>query len=136
MDDAAPPTHPSTQGEAAITPIEVAVEGAFHGDAGVLTYGLPPRWRGRIEVGALIWVPLRKRLSLGVVAGFPAEEPAFALRSIHAPVEPAFRLDAEQLETGAWLAREYATSLFAALSPFLPPGVTHRGCGWRTFGAM
>jgi primosomal protein N' (replication factor Y) len=122
LDQAAinPPSRPD------LAPVEVAVEGAFAADSGVLTYGLPPRWQGRIEIGQLIWVPLRKRFVLGVVVCFPAERPGFALRSIHAPVEPDFRLDPDQLDAAAWLAREYATTRFAALSPFLPPGVTHR----------
>jgi primosomal protein N' (replication factor Y) len=125
MDDlAAQPSERETAPD--LTPVEVAVEGAFAGEAGILTYGLPARWVGRIEVGQLIWVPLRKRLTLGVVLGAPPEAPAFALRPIHAPVEPSFRLEPDQLETGAWLALAYAVSRYAALAPFLPPGVSHR----------
>src|SRR5688500_17218008 len=46
------PTRPDTPPDD-LAPVEVAVEGAFGGDAGVLTYGLPTRWAGRIEVGQL-----------------------------------------------------------------------------------
>ena len=60
------------------------------------------------------------------VVGAPVEPPVFALRPIHAAVEPSFCLEPDQIETGAWLAREYAVSRYAALAPFLPPGVSHR----------
>ena len=106
---------------------EVAVDGArvSSGD-GTLTYAIPERWSDRIGVGQLVWVPLRRRLALGVVIALRPDAPPFTLKPIHAPVEPAFCLDADRLDVAVWLARETATGLFAALAPFLPPGVTHR----------
>ena len=43
---------------------EVAVDGAFPSAVqGVLSYALPVEWRGRIGVGQLVWVPLRKQFA-------------------------------------------------------------------------
>ncbi|CAA9558843.1 MAG: Helicase PriA essential for oriC/DnaA-independent DNA replication [uncultured Thermomicrobiales bacterium] len=105
---------------------EVAVDGAHGAGGGTLSYAVPDRWRGGIGTGQLVWVPLRKGLALGIVIRLHGDAPGFALKPLHAPVEPAFRLDDDRLAVAAWLARETATSLFAAAAPFLPPGVTHR----------
>ena len=105
---------------------EVAIDGAHLGNAGVLSYSVPARWPDGIEVGRLVWAPVKRRLTLGVVTRLHHDPTPFALKPLHAPVEPAFRLGADQLAIAGWLARETATSLFAAISPFLPPGVSHR----------
>ena len=66
---------------------------------GTLTYALPERWVGRIGLGQLVWVPRRKQLVLGVVValgGADAEPPPYALKALHAPVEPAFRLSEDR----------------------------------------
>ena len=110
-----------------MTVAEVAVDGARpSGDRDTLSYEVPERWRGRLGPGQLVWVPLRRRLVLGIVVRLHAETVPFALKPLHAPVEPAFRLSDDRLATATWLARETATSLFAAAVPFLPPGVSHR----------
>jgi primosomal protein N' (replication factor Y) len=93
---------------------------------GVLSYALPVEWRGRIGVGQLVWVPLRKQVALGVVVRIHAERVGHRLKPMRAPVEPAFRLDEDRLDVAAWIARETAASLFEAASPFFPPGVSHR----------
>jgi len=105
---------------------DVAVDGARPGGDGVLSYGLPERWQGRIAVGQLVWVPVRKKLSLGLVRRLHAEPLPFALKPVHAPVEPAFCLDPDRMDLASWLARETASPFFAAAAPFLPPGVSHR----------
>ena len=79
-----------------------------------------------MAVGQLVWVPLRKNTSLGLIVTIEDRLPAGPLKAIRTPVEPAFALDASQLDTVIWLARESACSVFAAASPFLPPGVSHR----------
>lgn len=106
---------------------DVAVEGAFPSAIqGVLSYALPVEWRGRIGVGQLVWVPLRKQVALGVVVRIHGERVAHRLKPLRAPVEPAFRLDEDRMDVAAWIARETAASFFAAASPFFPPGVSHR----------
>lgn len=106
---------------------EVAVDGARPGVGdGIFSYAVPDRWRDAIAPGDLVWVPLRKHLVLGLLLRRHDDHLPFTLKPLHAPVEPAFRLDPDRLETAAWLARETACSLFAAASPFFPPGVNHR----------
>ncbi len=106
---------------------DVAVEGARStGGDGILSYTVPERWRDRIGVGQLVWVPLRKRLCLGLVRRLHDDPPRFELKPVHAPVEPSFRLNDDRRAMAAWLARETATSFFAAAAPFFSPGVTHR----------
>ena len=107
--------------------VEVAVDGARGGTAsGILTYALPQQWQSRIDIGQLLWVPLRTQLALGVVVAWGKDAGRPGLKPIHAPVEPALRLTEDRLAVAAWLARQTSTSLFAAISPFLPPGVSHR----------
>ena len=105
---------------------EVAVEGARLAGGGTLSYAVPARLRARVGAGQLVWVPLRRQLALGLVMRLHGEAVPYALKPVHAPVEPAFRLDDDRLATAAWLARETATGLFAAAAPFFPPGVNHR----------
>ena len=125
--DRAGGTEPAVLGSGGETIVDVAVAGARPaGGDGALSYAVPDAWRGRIAVGQLVWVPLRRKLTLGLVLRLHDEPPAFALKPLHAPVEPTFRLDEGKLATAAWLARETACSLFAAAAPFMPPGVTHR----------
>lgn len=108
--------------------VEVAVDGARAGAgaAGILTYAVPQQWRSRVNVGQLLWVPLRKHLVLGVVVAWADDNGRPGLKPIHAPVEPGFRLNEDRLTVAGWLARQTGTSFFAAVSPFLPPGVSHR----------
>jgi primosomal protein N' (replication factor Y) len=109
------------------TVAEIAVDGMRpeSGD-GLLSYAIPEQWRGTLTIGQLVWVPLRKQLALGIVVSLHTEAPAFPLKPLHTAVEPPVRLTDHQLALGGWLARETASSRFAALALFLPPGVTHR----------
>lgn len=107
----------------------VAVDGMLAGGAsgsGELTYEVPGPMAPDLAVGQLVWVPLRKALVLGVVTALEEESPPFEARAVHAPVEPGFVLGADRMELARWLARETACTLFSALAPFLPPGVSHR----------
>lgn len=109
------------------TVAEVAVDGTFvAAGKATLSYAVPTEWADRVAPGQLVWAPLRKQVALGVVLQVHHERMAFALKPLRALVEPEFRLNDDQLETVHWLARETASTLFAAASPFLPPGVTHR----------
>ncbi|MGH2535289.1 MAG: replication restart helicase PriA [Thermomicrobiales bacterium] len=103
------------------------MDGAFApGGRATLSYAVPPEWEDRVAPGQLVWAPLRKQVALGVVVQIHHAPVEFALKPLRALVEPEFRLRADQMETIRWLAREAAATLFAAASPFFPPGVTHR----------
>src|SRR5215218_3487343 len=85
---------------------EVAVNGAFAFEGrGVLTYEVPAPWSGRVGIGQLVWAPLRKQVTLGIVTNLHTDIPDFKVRPLQAIVEPQFRLSDEQLETAIWLAR-------------------------------
>jgi primosomal protein N' (replication factor Y) (superfamily II helicase) len=106
---------------------EVAVDSSsLSGGDSVFTYDVPVGRFEELRVGQLVWVPLRKKVTLGIVVELHRRVPEFALRSIVATVEPTFCLSEDQLELSRWLARETACSPFSAASPFFPPGVTHR----------
>jgi primosomal protein N' (replication factor Y) len=108
---------------------EVAVDGArLPRRNGTLSYAITPAHgeNDRIAIGQLVWVPLRRQFVLGIVTHLHNDPVSYALKAIHAPVEPAFHLSEDRLAIARWLARETATSLFAAASPFLPPGVNRR----------
>ncbi len=107
--------------------VEVAVNVTTLGTGkGVLTYGVPATWADILVPGQLVWVPVRNRVELGVVVAQVSEEPDFAVRDVYAPVIPTFTLSSERMDTAQWLARETASTLYSAASPFLPPGVRNR----------
>jgi primosomal protein N' (replication factor Y) len=120
MTDAAAPDNTTLIADVAID-IHRAVSGQD-----VLSYAVPAGMRHRLSVGQLVWVPLRRQTVLGLVLRLSSEAPSFAVKAISSVVEPAFCLRPDQIEVASWLARQTAASLFAAASPFFPPGVTHR----------
>jgi primosomal protein N' (replication factor Y) len=87
-----------------------------------------PATLDEIEVGQLIWVPLRRKLVLAVVVERHQREPesGFEVKDIHAPVEPSFCLTAIQWQLAVWIAEETICTLFEAASVMLPPGVSSR----------
>ena len=74
----------------------------------------------------MVWVPLRGKPALGVVTRLHGDAPAFAVKPLLTPVDPPTQVSADQLDTARWLARQNASSLYDALSLFLPPGASHR----------
>ncbi|MGN6810128.1 MAG: replication restart helicase PriA [Thermomicrobiales bacterium] len=106
---------------------EVAVQGQWDGDRlATLTYEVPAQLRGRIGAGQLIWAPLRRKLTLGVVVALHDRRPSFSARPVHAPVEPEFRLSQAQLALAQWIAARYCCTFFEAALPLLPPGASRR----------
>ncbi|HEV2065874.1 MAG TPA: primosomal protein N' [Thermomicrobiales bacterium] len=106
---------------------DVAVSGVLPGaTSGVLSYAIPDAWVTDPVPGQLVWVPLRKRVEPGIVISVRPEPPAFDVRDLHSIALPPFVIPADRFELGRWLARETASSVFAALSLFMPPGITTR----------
>lgn len=107
--------------------VEVAPDAKLPDRHATLTYRLPPHL-GAIEVGQLIWVPLRRKLVLGIVVERHGRQPSpsFIPRDVHAPVEPTFCLTSVQWNLASWLSEETLCSLYEAASPMLPPGVSSR----------
>lgn len=114
-----------------LTPQSVFAEVAVNSWVGsepllTLTYAVPVTLQPGIARGQLVWIPLRRRLVLGVVVDLHTRSPGFETREVHALVEPQFRLSATHLELAAWIAGHYRCALFEACSPMLPPGATRR----------
>ena len=105
---------------------DIAVSGARSGSDGLLTYAVPASLRDALAVGQVVWVPLRGKPALGVVARLHDDTPPFALKDISAIADPPAVISAQQFDTAKWLARQSASSLYDALALFLPPGATHR----------
>ncbi|CAN5761253.1 primosomal protein N' [soil metagenome] len=108
--------------------VEVAVDARLSDRRATLTYRVPGEFRGEIDVGQLVWAPLRKDLTLGIVVEWtqPPAHDFYRVRDLHAPVEPAFRLSEIQWRLATWMAEETICSLYEAASPMLPPGVASR----------
>lgn len=110
---------------------DIAVDGVGPSSGGgVLTYVVPADLAGDLEPLQLVWVPLRSKLTLGIVARVHQERPRFDARELHSRVEPVMALTERQWELARWLARETASGLFSTASLFLPRGVANRMVEW------
>ncbi|HYH10715.1 MAG TPA: primosomal protein N' [Thermomicrobiales bacterium] len=110
---------------------DIAVDGVGPSSGGgVLTYGVPDSLAGELEPRQLVWVPLRSKLTLGIVVRIHRESPAFDARDVHSRVEPVTELSELQWELARWLARETASGLYATAALFLPRGVANRMVEW------
>jgi primosomal protein N' (replication factor Y) (superfamily II helicase) len=118
--------HSFSASEAAATIADIAVAGTRASGDGLLSYAVPAHMRDSIGVGQVVWVPLRGKPALGVIVRLHEDAPVFAVKPILATVDPPTRVSVNQLDTARWLARQSASSLYDALSLFLPPGVSHR----------
>ncbi len=107
--------------------VEVAPDARLSDRRATLTYRVPSAI-DHVEVGQLIWVPLRRKLVLGVVVERHGRPPdaSFDVKPIHAPVEPSFCLTSIQWQIAVWMAEETICTLYEAASVMLPPGVGSR----------
>jgi primosomal protein N' (replication factor Y) len=117
-------TAPSSETFAAIA--DIAVSGARSGSDGLLSYEVPPELRDSLRAGQVVWVPLRGKPALGVVARLHDDASPFALKPIAAVADPPAIISPEQFATARWMARQTASSLYESLALFLPPGSAHR----------
>ena len=107
--------------------VDVAPDAWFADRRTTLTYRVPGHLADIVEVGQLIWVPIRTRLALGVVVERHGRAPqGVEPRDMHAPVEPTFCLTPLQWQLAAWIAEETLSSLFESASVMFPPGVSSR----------
>ena len=103
---------------------DIAVDGVGASmGGGVLTYAVPDSLVGELEPRQLVWVPLKSKLALGIVARVHENAPMFESRELHARVEPVMALTESQWQLARWLARETASGLYATASLFLPRGI-------------
>jgi primosomal protein N' (replication factor Y) (superfamily II helicase) len=84
------------------------------------SYGVPEGID--VRPGQLVWVPFGTRTVRGVIVAVGSQPEHEVTRAIIA-VSSEYELSPRQLELASFISVHYASSLFAALSPFLPPGV-------------
>ncbi len=107
---------------------EVAVKSRLRHRLATLTYGVPGAMDDLLDVGQLVWVPLKHSLELGIVAERHSrpQPPETRIRDIHAVVEPAFCLSPLHWQLAVWIAETTVCSLYEASSLMLPPGIGMR----------
>ena len=98
---------------------EVAVDAPV-GPGRTFSYSVPERFS--VEPGQLVWVPLARRITQGLVVDLPAAPQVDYTRDILQPVEPAPLVSPTALALAQWMSQYYLCSLFDAISLFLPPG--------------
>ena len=108
-----------------MTIADIAVAGTRASGDGSLSYAVPAHVRDSVEIGQVVWVPLRGKPALGVIVRLHTDAPAFAVKPLLAIVDPPMRVSVGQLDTARWLARQSASSLYDSLALFLPPGASH-----------
>lgn len=93
------------------------------GKGGIYTYEIPVERQHEVERGLLVTVPMHKRHYPGIVLAVDDVEPPFSVRPIHTVPQPRMVLPEERLAVAEWLARESASSVYAAAALFLPSGL-------------
>jgi primosomal protein N' (replication factor Y) len=89
----------------------------------VLSYRVPPRLRGLVRPGQLVWAPLRRQRVQGVVLGLTAaDERDSSLRELDELADPEAQLTPAGLALAEWVATTYRAPLYEALALLLPPG--------------
>lgn len=79
-----------------------------------------------IALGELVWVPFGKNTVQGIVVNRETNSNLSRIKAVIKLVGTNYKLSEKQLEIGIWISRHYQTSLFTALSLFLPPGAKNK----------
>jgi primosomal protein N' (replication factor Y) (superfamily II helicase) len=98
---------------------EVAVDAPV-GPGKTFSYSVPEHFS--VGPGQLVWVPLARRITQGVVVELPDAPQVEYTRDILQPIEPSPLVSSTGLELAQWMSRYYLCSLFDAIGLFLPPG--------------
>ena len=89
----------------------------------VLSYRVPPRLRGVVRPGQLVWAPLRSGRVQGVVLALTTTaEYADGLRDLDDLGDPEAHLTPVGLVLAQWIADTYHATLYDGLALLLPPG--------------
>lgn len=107
--------------------VDVALSRILPGSRqGTYTYEVPSHLQDGMERGLLVIAPLQKRVVPGLVVDIGFSPPAFETRPLHSVPTPRLVVPADRLDLAGWLARETASSVYAAAAPFLTPGLHTR----------
>jgi primosomal protein N' (replication factor Y) len=98
----------------------------------VLHYRVPEALAGSAGVGALVRVPVRRAVELGIVGeiGAPRDFPVEKLKSIAEVVYPFPALPPDLLKLARWMAGYYVSPLDTIIETMIPAAV-RRGAGIR-----
>jgi primosomal protein N' (replication factor Y) len=96
----------------------------------VLHYRVPESLEATAGVGALVRVPVRRTLQLGIVGGTgaPADFPVEKLKSVASVVYPFPALPPDLLKLARWMADYYIAPMDAIIETMIPAAV-RRGAG-------
>ncbi len=101
-------------------------EVAVNSPAGRATfsYSVPPSLG--VEVGQVVWVPFGSRVVQGIVVETGKQPISEATREIADAVTSFPPLSSLQIDLAKWISQHYFSSLYAALSLMLPPGLERK----------
>ncbi len=103
------------------------------------SYSIPDELSAELQPGSVVRVPFGRSQRLGVVVELGDEAPeGIRVKDLGECLPAPYRLDADALKLGRWLARYYACSLGEALALFLPPrpGTKARRKPWSEEAAL
>jgi primosomal protein N' (replication factor Y) len=91
----------------------------------ILHYRVPESLRTRMQVGALVRVPIVNRMHLGIVGmvGTPSDFPVDRLKNVVQVLHPFPALTPDLLALARWMAAYYACGLDAIIGAMLPASV-------------
>ncbi|MBA3947888.1 MAG: primosomal protein N' [Herpetosiphonaceae bacterium] len=107
---------------------DVAVHTKRGSPYSLLTYQVPPSLRPILDLGMLVWVPLRKEQVQGIILRLyedtaTLEDPArFTMRPINDLSDPEIHIPPHNLALARWLSDYYHAPLWDAFALLLPPG--------------
>ncbi len=119
--------------------VEIALRTpARRGKSGtIFSYRVPPRLRGLVLPGQLVWVPLRHQQVQGVVLALHEQQVAAStFRDVTDLADPEAVIPSDGLRLAHWTARTYHVPLYEILALLLPPGVAQESeVTWRATAA-
>ncbi len=87
------------------------------------TYSVPQELEGDIRPGKRVWVPLRRRMAIGMAVRVHGEEPDFRTRPVREVLDDSPVLSDELLELTEWIHRFYYCSWGETVQAALPAGL-------------
>lgn len=101
-------------------------EVAVNSPAGRSTFSYSVPLSLRVEAGQAVWVPFGSRVVQGIVVETGRQPVSEATREIADAVTSFPPLSSLQIDLAEWISQHYFSSLYAALSLMLPPGLRRK----------
>lgn len=87
------------------------------------TYSVPPELRQEVRPGVRVWVPLRRRMAIGMTVRVHGDQPDFNTRPVEEALDEQPVLSDELLELTGWIHRFYYCSWGEVVQAALPAGL-------------